>query len=159
MSRLKRKCEVTGSAGCACVHGIESLGGFLLGGSVPNQAVGLPTSRLGAFWGFPVASDVRCGCRGGEAVRLFRILGPQKGRCELCGGRASCNVLVKRSGRLLAAVFWGPGGEGWPRRAPLPGVGLKRGGLPVGPTSNGGWCREGLGSERWEGRGRSRASK
>lgn len=65
---------------------------------------------------------------------MFRILGPQKGRCELCGGKSvlSCRVLVRSGGCLLAAVFWGleTGGS---RGAPWPGVSLERGCLPVGP--------------------------
>lgn len=104
-----------------------------------------------------MASDGRCGCRGREALRLFWIRGPQKGRCDLCGGKSLSWRWRAEQRRFPGSDFRGLG-KGWSRRTPLMGVGLKRGRLPVSPTSmrgrcREGWCREGRGSGWWDGAG------
>lgn len=66
-----------------------------------------------AFWGFPVALGVRCGCGGGDALRLFPIL----------------EQSVALYGKEVAVYWWpfsGGGGEGWSCRASVPGVGPTR---------------------------------
>lgn len=100
----------------------------------------LPWTRLEKKWGAETGrqegpSRLPRGRAPGGRAGGRQALGPQKGRCELCGGRVSCGLLLKRSG-CSWRPFWGLAWEWvWGEHVFL---------RPCGPE---GWSSEGLGCE------------